>query len=75
MENVEVLAIKIKKAVEKLKRLNDENCRLKLEVEYLKKENERSKKQMSEYILLKKNAELAACRIERIIKKIDTVKV
>lgn len=75
MENVEVLAMQIKKVVEKLKRLNDENCRLKLEVEYLKKENERSKKQMSEYILLKKNTELAVCRIERIIKKIDTVKV
>ncbi|MDR1784597.1 MAG: hypothetical protein LBQ99_02545 [Endomicrobium sp.] len=75
MENVEILAMKIKRTIEKLKRLNDENCRLKLEVEYLRKENEYSKRQVSEYIVLRKNTELAACKIERIIKKIDTVKV
>ncbi|MDR1401153.1 MAG: hypothetical protein LBI98_02470 [Endomicrobium sp.] len=75
MENLEILSVWIKKTVEKLERLNDENCRLRLEVDYLRKENERSKKQVSEYILMKKNIELATCKIERIIKKIDTVKV
>jgi regulator of replication initiation timing len=75
VESVEILALQIEKTVEKLKRLNDENCRLKLEVEYLRKESERTKRQVGEYVLLKKNTELAACKIERIIKKIDTVKV
>ncbi|MDR1721057.1 MAG: hypothetical protein LBR09_01500 [Endomicrobium sp.] len=75
MTDLEILALKIKKAVEKLKRLNDDNHKLRLEVEYLRKENERNKKQAGEYVVLKKNAEVAACKIERIIKKIDTVKV
>jgi len=75
MENIEILSVKIEKTVEKLKKLSEENNKLRLEVEYLRKENEHSKKQVGEYILLRKNAESAAARIEKIIKKIDTVKI
>jgi regulator of replication initiation timing len=75
MGDIEILAVKVKKATEKLKRLIDENLKLKLEVEYLRKESERGRKQASEYAVLRKNTEEAAARIERIIKKIDTAKV
>ncbi|MDR0978082.1 MAG: hypothetical protein LBL71_03490 [Endomicrobium sp.] len=75
MENIEILAVKVKKAADNLKRVTDENRKLKLEVEYLKKENERNKNLAGEYSLLKKCSEEAAARIERIIKKIDTARV
>ena len=75
MGNIEVLALKVRKAAEKLKKLTDENLKLKLEVEYLRKESDRVRKQSSEYMALKKSSEEAADKIERIIKKIDTVKV
>jgi regulator of replication initiation timing len=75
MENIEILAVKVKKAAERLKRLADENLKLKLEVEYLRKESERGRKHAGEYAVLRKNTEEAAAKIERIIKKIDTAKV
>jgi regulator of replication initiation timing len=75
MGNVEILAVKVKKTTEKLRKLADENNKLKLEVEYLRKENERNKRQFGEYLVLRKNTEAAVIKIERIIKKIDTAKV
>jgi regulator of replication initiation timing len=75
MGNIEILAIKVKKTAEKLKKIADENSKLRLEVEYLRKENERNKRQFSEYLVLRKNTEAAVVKIERIIKKIDTTKV
>jgi|LQAB01.1.fsa_nt_gi septation ring formation regulator EzrA len=75
MGNTEILAVKVKKVAERLKRLTDENLKLKLEVEYLKKENELGRKQAGRYTVLRKNADEAATKIEKIIKKIDTAKV
>ncbi|MDR0401651.1 MAG: hypothetical protein LBH27_01445 [Endomicrobium sp.] len=75
MDNVEILVVQIKKIIEKLKILDNENRRLKLEIEYLRKEYERSKKHAAECVLLKRNVGLAICKIERIVKKIDTIKV
>jgi regulator of replication initiation timing len=75
MENIEILAVKVKKTAENLKNFTNENHKLKLEVEYLRKENERNKGLVSEYASLKRNTEAAAARIERIMKKIDTAKV
>lgn len=75
MGNIDILAVKVKKTAEKLKKLNDENLRLKAEVNFLRKENENNRKKISEYSILKENAENAAVKIERILKKIDTVKV
>jgi hypothetical protein len=75
MGNIEILSLKVKKAVERLKRLSDENNKLRVEVEYLRKESERNKKQFSEYVILRKNTEMVVAKIERIIKKIDTTKV
>ncbi|GHT41123.1 hypothetical protein AGMMS49921_03690 [Endomicrobiia bacterium] len=75
MENIDILAVKIKKTAEKLKKITDENNKLKLEVEYLRKDNERNKRQFGEYLVLRKNTEAAVIKIERIIKKIDTAKV
>ncbi|GHT34445.1 hypothetical protein AGMMS49592_4280 [Endomicrobiia bacterium] len=75
MENIDILAVKVKKTAEKLKKITDENNKLKLEVEYLRKDNERNKRQFGEYLVLRKNTEAAVIKIERIIKKIDTAKV
>ncbi|MDR1196567.1 MAG: hypothetical protein LBL00_08865 [Endomicrobium sp.] len=74
MGNLEILYIKVKKAAEKLKKLNDENLRLKAEISFLRKENENNRKKIGEYAILKENAANAAVKIERILKKIDTVK-
>ncbi len=74
MGNLEILSVKVKKVSEKLKKLNDENLRLKAEVDFLRKENELNRKKIGEYSLLKENAENAAVKIERILKKIDTAK-
>ena len=75
MGNLDILAVKVKKKAEKLKKLTDENLRLKAEVDFLRKENELNRKKVSEYAVLKENSENAAVKIERILKKIDTVKV
>jgi regulator of replication initiation timing len=75
MENIEILAVKVKKTAENLKKITNENHKLKLEVEYLRKENDRNKGIASEYTMLKRNAQEAVSRIERIMKKIDTAKV
>jgi regulator of replication initiation timing len=75
MENIEILDVKIKKAVENLKKITNENHKLKLEVEYLRKENERNRSIANEYVALKRNAKEAVSRVERIMKKIDTAKV
>ncbi|MDR1942073.1 MAG: hypothetical protein LBQ47_07080 [Endomicrobium sp.] len=74
MENIEILSLKVKKMAERLKKLNDENLRLKAETDFLRKESELNGKKISEYVILKENAENAAVKIERILKKIDTVK-
>ena len=75
MGDFEILSLKVKKAVEKLKKLDSENRRLRVELEYLKKENEANKRKISQYIVLKRNSQEVISRVERIIKKIDTVKV
>ena len=46
MGNLEILSIKVKKTAERLKKLNDENLRLKTEVDFLRKENENNRKKM-----------------------------
>jgi len=75
MGNIDILALKIRKVLGKMKELSGENCKLKLEVEYLRKEKERSKKHISEYVALKSNIVDAVVKIQKIIKKIDTIKV
>ncbi|MCA6069864.1 MAG: hypothetical protein LE180_01910 [Endomicrobium sp.] len=75
MGNIDILAIRVKKVTERLKKLSDENHKLKVELEYLRKESERSRRQVGEYLVLKRNADEAVTKIERIIKKIDTAKV
>ncbi|MDR2811519.1 MAG: hypothetical protein LBB06_00185 [Endomicrobium sp.] len=75
MENIEILSVKVRKAAEKLKKFTNENHKLKLEVEYLRKENERTRTIVSEYAALKRTAKETVSRVERIMKKIDTVKV
>ncbi|AKL97587.1 hypothetical protein [Endomicrobium proavitum] len=74
MDNFDVLSAKIKKTAEKLKRLNNENLRLKAENEFLRKESELNRQKSGEYAVLKDNAKEAVVKIERILKKIDTVK-
>jgi seryl-tRNA synthetase len=75
MGNLEILSLKVKKTAERLKKLNDENLRLKVEIEFLRKENEKNSKKIGEYAALKENAADAVTKIERILKKIDTAKV
>lgn len=74
MENIEILAVKVRKAAENLKKFTNENHKLKLEVEYLRKENERNRSIVSEYAALKRNAKETVSRVERIMKKIDTAR-
>ena len=75
MGNLEILSVKVKKTTERLKKLQDENLRLKAEVDFLRKENDDNRKKIGEYALLKENTANAVVKIERILKKIDTVKV
>lgn len=75
MGNLEILSVKVKKTAERLKKLQDENLRLKAEVDFLRKENDDNRKKIGEYALLKGNTANAVVKIERILKKIDTVKV
>ncbi|MDR2427334.1 MAG: hypothetical protein LBD19_00065 [Endomicrobium sp.] len=75
MENIEILAVKVRKVAENLKKFTNENHKLKLEVEYLRKENERNRSIVSEYAALKRNAKETVSRVERIMKKIDTARV
>ena len=75
MENIAVLALKVQKMAECLKKSKDENLRLKTELGYLRKEVEENKKKISMYVVLKEKNERAALKIERILKKIDTLKV
>ena len=70
MGDFEILSLKVKKAVEKLKKLDSENRRLMVELEYLKKENEANKRKISQYIVLKRNSQEVISRVERIIKKL-----
>jgi seryl-tRNA synthetase len=70
MGDFEILSLKVKKAVEKLKKLDSENRRLRVELEYLKKENEANKRKISQYIVLKRNSQEVISRVERIIKKL-----
>jgi len=78
MENLdvllEVLTLKVKKTAENLNSLKEENIRLKTELAYLQKERESNKKKISENAVLRDKNEQAAIRIERILKKIDTLK-
>jgi len=75
MENIAVLALKIQKMAESLKKAKDENLRLKTELGYLRRESEENKKKISKYVVLKDKSEQASLKIERILKKIDTLKV
>jgi len=75
MENIAVLALKIQKMAESLKKAKDENLRLKTELGYLRKESEENKSKISKYVVLKDKNEQAVLKIERILKKIDTLKV
>ena len=75
------MSLKIKKAAENIKKLNYENMKLKAEIESLGKtlgfyEQERKKyvQKMAEFGQMEKNAENAIVKIERILKKIDTVR-
>jgi seryl-tRNA synthetase len=73
MDNFEILSLKVKKVLEKLKKLDRDNRKLKVEFDYLKKENERNKKKLSQYIILDRNSQEVVSKVERIIKKIDTL--
>jgi molecular chaperone GrpE (heat shock protein) len=53
MGNLEILSLKVKKTAERLKKLNDENLRLKAEISFLRKENENNRKKIGEYSILK----------------------
>ncbi|MDR2192113.1 MAG: hypothetical protein LBO62_04480 [Endomicrobium sp.] len=74
MENIEVLVLKIQKMAETLRKTKDENLRLKTELGYFIRESEENKKKINKYAVLKDKTEQAALKIERILKKIDTLK-
>ena len=75
MESIELLALKVKKVSGKLKELSQENARLKAEIEFLRKETDQNRKKLNEYSGFKENAKAAQVKLERLLKKIDTVKI
>jgi regulator of replication initiation timing len=74
MENLDILALKVSKAAEKIKKLSDENIRLRIELNHYKTENDSKSETLSQHLALKKNAQSACVKIERLLKKIDTLK-
>jgi hypothetical protein len=75
MENVDLLALKVKKISAKLKEISAENTKLKAELNFLRRETAQNQKKLGEYINFKEKAKLAQIKLERLLKKIDTVKV
>jgi len=73
--DINTLAVKIKKTAEQLKSLNKENAALKADLAYYKKLYEDSKKTAEHYAALKSDTVRAVEKVERLIKKIDTIKV
>ena len=73
MESVDILSSKIAQTAQLLKKLSDENVRLKAEVDFLRKESLSNASKLAQYVLLKENAARAAVKIERVLKKIDTL--
>ncbi|MCL2389440.1 MAG: hypothetical protein FWC85_03550 [Elusimicrobia bacterium] len=66
--------MKVKKISARLKETTAENVKLKAEVEFLRKETRQTGKKLNEYLAFKENARLASVKLERLLKKIDTVK-
>ncbi len=75
MENIDILALKVKKLSAKLKEISHENTKLKAELDFLRRETAQNQKKLSQYINFKENSKLAQVKLERLLKKIDTVKV
>ena len=81
MESLDILAAKVKKAVEnagrlknEIERLKEENLKLSVELTHFKGEYQSSKKTAAHDVMLRKNVAGAAVKIERLLKKIDSLK-
>jgi regulator of replication initiation timing len=74
-ENIDFIGKKIVKILEENRVLSEENRKLKLENDYLKKQQKQYGGKLSEYEFLKKRTKESCCKIERLIRKIEVLKV
>jgi len=74
MERFEILAKKIKQATEKLGALRQENEKLQTEIKFLEQEGVRSKEVETENTNLREEKKAIAFRIEKLLKKINSIK-
>ena len=74
MESFEILSKKIKQAAEKIGALRLENEKLQSEIKFLEQEGTRSKEVEAENINMRDEKKAIAFRIEKLIKKINSIK-
>lgn len=71
---IDQLDAKQQETVKIIKKLHNENKAMALELDFLRKESKKHKKDMIEYEILRKKVDSSVLKIERLLKKIDTVK-
>jgi hypothetical protein len=71
---VDKLDIKQQEMLKIIKKMQEENSRLKLELDFLQKDRKNSIKTAKSYENLKRNVENSVLKVERLIKKIDSAK-
>jgi len=73
MDRVKILERKIYQVIEKINALQDEKEKLVNEIKFLEEENQRSKHLSKENDKLKEEKKLVIVRIERLLKKINSL--
>lgn len=75
MDSLETLEKRVRQAAEQLAVLKDEKQKLLAEIKFLEEENERTKGLIRENESLREEKKTVATRIEKVIKKINSLKI
>jgi FtsZ-binding cell division protein ZapB len=75
MDSLETLESRVRQAAEQLAVLKDEKQKLLAEIKFLEEENERTKGLIRENESLRDEKKTVAARIEKVIKKINSLKI
>jgi FtsZ-binding cell division protein ZapB len=70
---MEILETKVRLAVERIAALRQENKKLEAEVKFLREENTRAKQMVRENDLLQEEKKVVSTRIEKLLKKINSL--
>jgi FtsZ-binding cell division protein ZapB len=73
MNSMEILETKVRLAVERITALRQENKKLEAEVKFLRDENTRAKQLVRENDLLQEEKKAVSTRIEKLLKKINSL--